>query len=177
MNNKNLKENCKETLVKDNSPSHKEKNKDQFTWPLNREILNCACEIWTRKVAEFRKTISELNKPTKVKLANVKEVLNIVAGYWDGIEKIALELNLKSAECLERVYKTWSKKGDKFKHMINNYKRKNPKREKSPPVNKTKNPKAVHSINLDTDPKARICQAKNKTSKLNILRIYPFNVY
>lgn len=56
--------------------------------------------------------------------------------------------------------------------MINNYKRKNPKREKSPPVNKTKNPKAVHSINLDTDPKARICQAKNKTSKLNILRIY-----
>ncbi|CAG8741596.1 25028_t:CDS:2, partial [Gigaspora rosea] len=54
------------------------------------------------------------NEPIGIKLTEVKEAPNIGCGPLNEIENKASEWNLKSAEGLEKVFKTWSKKRDEF---------------------------------------------------------------
>ncbi|CAG8562199.1 5994_t:CDS:2, partial [Gigaspora rosea] len=165
--NEVLVESDQETLV-ENDDTNKEK-KDRTGRLLEEEVIRLACENWTRRVNEFRKPISNPEEPIQKKLTEVQEVGN---GYQSEIETIALGWKPKSAEGLEKVFKTWSKKRDEFQYIIK-HQRTKPKKERVLYLTNPKKPKYASYTNSEIGIEADIDEPKNRTSNSIRPRLNP----
>ncbi|RIB14088.1 hypothetical protein C2G38_2196149 [Gigaspora rosea] len=80
LNNEDLGGNNKEKLVKNGEENNKEKKINKTECPLEREVLNHACERWLEWVKNFQITC-KWNKESKIKepltMKSTKEIVNV----------------------------------------------------------------------------------------------------
>ncbi|CAG8786011.1 1276_t:CDS:1, partial [Gigaspora rosea] len=107
--------------------------------------------------------------PIQRKHTEVQEVGN---SYQSEIETTTLGWKLKSAEGLEKVFKTWSKKRDEFQHIIK-HQRTKPKEERVPYLTDPKEPKYASYTNSEIGIEADIDEPKNRTSNSIKPRLNP----